>query len=484
MDTLTSLSQFAANYYADDFLAATAASTIMGVILIPIIIALAISVFMIICMWKIFKKAGKGGWESLIPVYNFIVMLQITELPMWYIALLFVPIAQVYALIKMNIELAKKFGQEGGFAALLILVPVVGYPILAFGKDKVYMGGGQNINNGYTQQGYQQPQYGQPQYGQPMQQPQNGQAMQQPVQQPQYGQPMQQPMQQPKAPMDPAKKKKIIMWCCIGGGVLVLGIVAAIILSIIFRVDYSTAYNTAKKLEDKVYAIYQNYDCGYVTDYVSSAYTTTKKYNEYVEGCKAVFDNEASSLIEQLGNTDGVKRNSEISDRFNAFKTIYDSILPNSADLESKLSAYQDWHNFVVAVDDIYYSSSSDAEFTAAANYLISSSNSTLKTYGEGWLEHQMLYVKAYRDYDNASYRDPNLIALREDRDNKKKELDDWTSANRPDIKSLVPLKFDDTSKLNSAFNSLYELIKTNYEQNYNYDSGDCMEFLGEVVCD
>lgn len=479
MDTFTSLSQFAVSYYADDFLVATAASTIMGVILIPLLIALAISVFMIICVWKIFKKAGKGGWESIIPVYNFIVMLQITELPMWYIVLLFVPIAQVYALIKMNIELAKKFGQEGGFAALLILVPVVGYPILAFGKDKVYMGGGQNINNGYAQQGYQQTQYAQPQYGQP--QPQYNQPMQQPGT---TQQPMQQPMQQPKAPMDPAKKKKIIMWCCIGGGVLVLGIAAAIVLPIILRVDYSTAYTTAKKLEDKVYAIYQNYDCGYVTDYVTSTYTTTKKYNEYVEKCKAVFDSETNSLIDQLGNTDGVKRNSEISDRFNAFKTVYDSILPDSTDLESKLSAYQDWHNFTVALDDMGYPSSSDAELTAAANYLISSSNSTLKTYGEGWLEHQKVYVKAYRDYDSTSYSASNKSALRIERDNKKKELDDWISANKPDIKSLVPFKFDDTSKLNSAFSSLYELIKTNYEQNYNYNSGDCMEFLGEVVCD
>ncbi len=479
MDTFTSLSQFAASHYADNFLVATAANTIMGVILIPLIITLAVSVFMIICIWKIFKKAGKGGWESIIPVYNFIVMLQITELPMWYIALLFVPIAQVYALIKINIELAKKFGQEGGFAALLILVPVVGYPILAFGKDKVYMGGGQNINNDYAQQGYQQTQYAQPQYGQP--QPQYNQPMQQPGT---TQQPMQQPIQQPKAPMDPAKKKKIIMWCCIGGGVLVLGIVAAIVLPIILRVDYSTAYTTAKKLEDKVYAIYQNYDCGYVTDYVTSTYTTTKRYNEYIEKCKAVFDNETNSLIGQLGNTDGVKRNSEISDRFNAFKTVYDSILPDSTDLESKLSAYQDWHNFAVALDNMSYSNSSDAEFTTAANYLISSSNPTLKTYGESWLEHQKVYVKAYRDYDNTSYSASNKSALRIERDNKKKELDDWISANKPDIKSLVPLKFDDTSKLNSAFNSLYELIKTNYEQNYNYDSGDCMEFLGKVVCD
>lgn len=33
----------------------------------------------------------------------------------------------------MSVELAKAFNKQGGFAALLILLPVVGYPMLAFG---------------------------------------------------------------------------------------------------------------------------------------------------------------------------------------------------------------------------------------------------------------------------------------------------------------------------------------------------------------
>ena len=30
----------------------------------------AISIVSIICNWKLFKKAGKNGWEAIIPFYN------------------------------------------------------------------------------------------------------------------------------------------------------------------------------------------------------------------------------------------------------------------------------------------------------------------------------------------------------------------------------------------------------------------------------
>ena len=32
--------------------------------------ALAIVIFSIITMWKIFEKAGEPGWASIIPIYN------------------------------------------------------------------------------------------------------------------------------------------------------------------------------------------------------------------------------------------------------------------------------------------------------------------------------------------------------------------------------------------------------------------------------
>ena len=34
------------------------------------IVSLIISIVAIVAMWKLFKKAGKPGWASLIPIYN------------------------------------------------------------------------------------------------------------------------------------------------------------------------------------------------------------------------------------------------------------------------------------------------------------------------------------------------------------------------------------------------------------------------------
>lgn len=144
MDIFTSLAQTTVRYgygVSSSAAAATAGAAIMAMLFVPLIIGFAIAIFTIVCMWKVFKKAGREGWASIVPIYNTIVLLQITELPLWYIALLFIPFAQIYVLIKTNIELAKKFGQGGGFAVLLILLPVIGYAILAFSKDKVYIGG-------------------------------------------------------------------------------------------------------------------------------------------------------------------------------------------------------------------------------------------------------------------------------------------------------------------------------------------------------
>ena len=35
-------------------------------------------------MWKLFKKAGKNGWEAIIPYYNIYVLIEIAGLNWWY----------------------------------------------------------------------------------------------------------------------------------------------------------------------------------------------------------------------------------------------------------------------------------------------------------------------------------------------------------------------------------------------------------------
>ena len=80
-----------------DNIADTGMAALTGVfiafIIFMSIIALSIAIFIIIANWKIFKKAGRHGWESIIPVYNKYVMYEVCGYPGWYVFLGFIPIA-------------------------------------------------------------------------------------------------------------------------------------------------------------------------------------------------------------------------------------------------------------------------------------------------------------------------------------------------------------------------------------------------------
>ena len=101
------------------------------------IIWLALVVLMIASVWKIFTKAGRPGWASIVPIYNFIVMLQIAGKPLWFIVLFFIPFANIVAMILVYIGLARVFGKGGGFAAGMIFLPFIFFPMLAF-SDATY----------------------------------------------------------------------------------------------------------------------------------------------------------------------------------------------------------------------------------------------------------------------------------------------------------------------------------------------------------
>ncbi len=89
---------------------------------------------MIASMWKIFSKAGKPGWASIIPIYNVIVLLQVAGKPVWWIVLLLIPIANLVFAILVLAALANAFGKGAGYVVGLILLPIVFYPMLAFGN--------------------------------------------------------------------------------------------------------------------------------------------------------------------------------------------------------------------------------------------------------------------------------------------------------------------------------------------------------------
>jgi len=93
-------------------------------------------------MWAIFTKAGQPGWAAIVPIYNIIVLLEITGKPVWWVILFLCPCVNIIVSIIVAIELANRFGQGGGFAVGLILLPFIFYPILGFGQSRYTPPGG------------------------------------------------------------------------------------------------------------------------------------------------------------------------------------------------------------------------------------------------------------------------------------------------------------------------------------------------------
>ena len=101
-----------------------------------ILIYIGILVLLIISQWKIFTKADKPGWASLIPIYNGLVLLQIIGKPWWWLLLFLIPFVNLIFAIWVTNLLSKSFGKDEGFTIGLILLPIIFLPILGLGSAK------------------------------------------------------------------------------------------------------------------------------------------------------------------------------------------------------------------------------------------------------------------------------------------------------------------------------------------------------------
>jgi hypothetical protein len=97
-------------------------------------------------LWKIFEKANKPGWASLIPVYNLVVWFEIIGKPLWQIILIVVPFANIYVAITMITGLCKSFGKPGmaNYMAAIFL-GFVYYPFLGFSDEVKYVGPAERV---------------------------------------------------------------------------------------------------------------------------------------------------------------------------------------------------------------------------------------------------------------------------------------------------------------------------------------------------
>ena len=128
-------------------------SNIIGIMVILFLMLLllfmVVLVVLLVSNYKIYKKAGKNGWESLIPIYSIIVKFEFLNIPLWFLLVYLIPGANVISHVIVNINLAKKFDKDAFFALGLIILPFIFYPILAF-SNASYNNDAQGLFDSYT----------------------------------------------------------------------------------------------------------------------------------------------------------------------------------------------------------------------------------------------------------------------------------------------------------------------------------------------
>ncbi len=103
------------------------------------IVCLVVVIFEIASHWRVYEKAGKPGWASIIPIYNAYVLLQIVGRPWWWLLLMLIPVVNFVVSIIVIFDLAKSFGKGVGFALGIIFLAFIFIPVLAWG-DAQYQG--------------------------------------------------------------------------------------------------------------------------------------------------------------------------------------------------------------------------------------------------------------------------------------------------------------------------------------------------------
>ena len=102
---------------------------------LPLMLLVA-CILILIGQWVVFQKAGRAGWECLIPFYNMYVLMEISGKPGWWMFLLLVPLLSVVILLLSLLSLASKFGRSALFGLGLLFFPMIFFPLLAFGGSK------------------------------------------------------------------------------------------------------------------------------------------------------------------------------------------------------------------------------------------------------------------------------------------------------------------------------------------------------------
>jgi len=100
---------------------------------------LALALLLVASWWRLLAKAGRRGWTALIPIYNVIALLRVARCPWWWVIPLCIPLVTVFVQVAAYYRFARAYGRDVWTLLLLFALPVVGFPVLAFGSASYHV---------------------------------------------------------------------------------------------------------------------------------------------------------------------------------------------------------------------------------------------------------------------------------------------------------------------------------------------------------
>lgn len=90
-------------------------------------------------LFKLFQKAGKKGWLSLIPFYNLVVISNVIGKPWWLLPILFVPVIGHIIVVFFYLDMINCYKKHTFFEMLIAAIfPFIWLPYLGFSKQYDY----------------------------------------------------------------------------------------------------------------------------------------------------------------------------------------------------------------------------------------------------------------------------------------------------------------------------------------------------------
>lgn len=141
-------------YESYDSALAGLAGGFTALFIILCILLLAVLIVGTIALWKLYKKAGKKGWESIVPFYGYYVLTEIAGLNWWWFLLVIADsivslvdveelssianLVSLFASFNIYYNIAKRFGKTKGTSVCAGIFNFIFILIFGFSKKEVY----------------------------------------------------------------------------------------------------------------------------------------------------------------------------------------------------------------------------------------------------------------------------------------------------------------------------------------------------------